>query len=466
MANKKKFLIPAVGAAVLLAVAAVCLLFKPPTQPDVPKIPLTLLDSKGNVLITAENEGQLWESEYWAYFDIVSRELQEIIVKVENCSQNEAKELLFTKGYQVQTAFDADVQKALKTIDIVWGSNCPTAGAITDLQGNLLAAGSTEPSERRYNYALERRAPCSAFKPLSVYTPAVEKGLITWSTLYEDSPYKVLSENGSDRDWPANATGKYSGKAVPVYDALKQSLNTVAVKCLHDVGVSESIAFLQNRFDIPLKEETHVVQTYGEEEVLGSLALGYPETGVTPVEMAGYYQIFANGGVYASPRAVKTVKTQEGALLYTRKDDARQAVTAETADLMNKLLQGVVERGGTGEEADCFDVQVAGKTGTGDDHEDNWFVGVTPGYSLAVWHGQNETNEAAQMFAAVVQQLYPADSTANKNFVTHKNLYQLAYCQRSGKGICPQCTTIGVGYYPSESALAVCDQCGKEEGTK
>ena len=464
MANKKKYLIPAVGAAVVAAAAACLLLFRPPAAD--PGKPLTLLDSKGNVLITAQNEGQLAASEHWAYFGVVYEELQQIVARQENCQEEAAKELLFRNGYRVQTAFDSEAAEALKTIAIVWGDICPTGSAITDLQGNLLAVASTDPAGRQNNYVQQRRPPCSAFKTLSVYTPAVEKGVVSWSTLYEDSPYKVLTEGETARDWPANASGKYSMEQTPVCEALKKSLNTVAVKCLADLGVSESIAFLQDRFNIPLKEETHVVQTYGAEEVLGSLALGYPETGVTPVEMAGYYQIFANGGIYTAPRTVKTVKAEDGTLVYQQEDTARQVIRAETADVMNKLLQGVVAKGGTGEAANCYDIQVAGKTGTGDDHADNWFVGVTPGYSLAVWHGENDGNEAAEMFAAVIGKLYSAQSTANKNFVTHKNLYQLAYCEKSGRGISPQGTSIGVGYYLSQDALAVCNTCGKEEGTK
>lgn len=464
MANKKKYLIPAVGGAVLAAAVACLLLLRPPTVD--PAEPLTLLDSKGNVLITAQNEGQLAASEHWAYLDVVCEELQQIIARQEGCQEEEAKKLLFRNGYQVQTAFDSEAAEALKAISIGWGGTCPTGSAITDLQGNLLAVASTDPAGRQNNYAQERTAPCSAFKTLSVYTPAIEKGVVSWSTLYEDSPYKVLTEGGAARDWPANASGKYSMEQTPVCEALKKSLNTVAVKCLADVGVSESIAFLQDRFGIPLKEETYVVQTYGEEEVLGSLALGYPETGITPVEMAGYYQIFANGGIYTAPRTVKTVTSEDGTLLYQQEDASRQVIKPETADVMNKLLQGVVAKGGTGEAANCCDVQVAGKTGTGDDYADNWFVGVTPGYALAVWHGENDGNEAAEMFAAVIQKLYANQSTASRNFATHKNLYQLAYCERSGKGISPQCTSIQVGYYPSQDALSVCDICGKEERTK
>ena len=319
---------------------------------------------------------------------------------------------------------------------------------------------SADVSGKQINYAQERRSPYSSFKALSVYTPAIEKGVANWSTMYPDTPYKQLAdENGQLRDWPANATGVYSQENLPVYEALRKSLNTVAVKCLADVGVTKSMEFLQTSFGIPLKEEAYVAQNYSEEEVIGNIAMGYLETGITPVEMAGYYQIFANGGVYTEPASVQRICTMDGAEIYTWDRSSKQVISEATADLMNKLLQGVVKPGGTGEAVHCYDVEVAGKTGTGDGHGDNWFVGVTPGYSLAVWHGQNDTNQASEMFAAVVNQLYMLLPDENTKFITHENLNQVAYCAHSGKTVSSACSLIEVGYFKNKDLLPVCDVC-------
>lgn len=79
----------------------------------------------------------------------------------------------------------------------------------------------------------------------------------------------------------------------------------------------------------------------------------------------------------------------------------------------------------------------------------------------AVWHGQHTSNEADEMFAAVINSLYSRLPSANRKFVTHKNLYQVAYCSKSGMAISPNCTTIDTGYFESQDALPVCDTCSK-----
>lgn len=469
--KKRTYIIAAVGLAVALAVSLGALWFffgwSPSGKESPEKKPITVYDARGNALITAKKYGDIYGTEYWSYLEVVLQEMTQIISQQENCDTAQAGKALFDREYQIYTSFDATAFEALKAIETQWGRALDTAAAITDLNGNLLAARCTDAKGKQTNYVLERKSPYSSFKALSVYTPAVEKGVANWSTHYLDSPYKQIKDDtGTVQDWPANANGVFSQKNLTVYEALRTSMNTIAVKCLKDVGVSRSIKFLQEGLGIALNQETYVVEKYGEEEVIGNIALGYLETGITPVEMAGYYQMFANGGTYIPPKAVQTVKLSDNSAWYTRQVESKQVISPATADTMNKLLQGVVAPGGTGELARCTDVEVAGKTGTGDDYADNWFVGVTPGYSLAVWHGQSDTNQAEEMFSAVIEKLYSKLPNANRKFVTHQNLYQIAYCVQSGKAFSTQCTLIDVGYFSSKNALPVCDTCKKGEVAK
>ena len=421
-----------IAVAVLICVGALWLFFretfgKPPGGNSAERKPITVYDAAGEVLITTDMAARIYEEDCWAYLEVVLAEAADIIAQQESCDLQQANIRLFTRGYKIYTAFDRTAFEALGAVKSQWGETCNTAGVITDLNGNLLAVYSSDTQGEQTNYARERRSPYSSFKALSVYTPAVEKGIVNWSSMYMDAPYKMIkNEQGVLEDWPANANGKYSNKSISVYEALRKSLNTVAVKCLADVGITEAMTFLQTGFGIPLTQEEYVVEHYGADEVIGNIALGYLETGITPVEMAGYYQIFANGGKYIPPKAISAIKQEDGASYYTRKAETKQIISPATADIMNKLLQGVVLPGGTGEMANSADVQVAGKTGTGDNYGDNWFVGVTPGYSVAMWHGQNESNQAEEMFAAVVGQLYGKLPHANRYFVTHQNLYQMA----------------------------------------
>lgn len=428
------------------------------TDPTPADSGLTVLDSYGNTLVVAPNTQELYQSEYWAYLDVVVSEAAEKIAEIEDCDPETALEYLFSKEYEIQTAFREDAFRALQAADAQRSTAFPIGCALTDLSGNLLAVYSTKDN---VNYALTQVSPYSSFKPLSVYAPAVEAGIINWSSQYEDSAYKKwTSPEGEEQDWPANFSKTYKMENVTVYDAVRTSLNTVAVKCLADLKVSNSISFLQEKLGIPLVEEAFSAEEYGEEEVIGNIAMGYLETGITPVDMAGYYQIFANGGKYTPPTAIKRISTSAGEVVYAAQNTSRQVITPETADLMNKLLQGVVKDGGTGAAAACDGIAVAGKTGTGEEKQNYCFVGVTPGYSLAVWHGENENNRAAEVFALAIEALYKDQPNANRNFITHKNLQHLIYCAESGMAMSENCSTIEEGYFGQSNIPGICDKCG------
>ena len=427
---------------------------------------LKIFDREGAVLLTAASRSAFYNTEQWAYLELAVEEAAAAVAQRENCTAQEAEQRLFQEGYSIYTAFDKTADEALGAVAATLGGEQDTAAVFADLDGNILAVRSTDKSQKQVNYATQRRSPCSSFKALSVYTPAVEMGKVNWSTLYEDTPYKqIQNDDGTARDWPSNATGTYSEKTVTVYEALRTSLNTVAVKCLADVGVQAAMEFLRTNFGIALKEEQHMLETYGQEEVIGNLALGYLETGITPVEMAGYYQMFANGGLYRQPKTVVKILDTDGAPVYFEKAEQRQVIRPETADTVNKLLQGVVMSGGTGVQARCPDVEIAGKTGTGDHYADNWFVGVTPGYSLAVWHGKSDGNHAAEAFSTAIRSFYQHRPEENRKFVTHKNLTQIAYCVHSGKAFSEHCTLIETGYFENADTLPVCDVCGNNKHT-
>lgn len=358
----------------------------------------------------------------------------------------------------IYTPYDPRLAQALKNACDLKLNQVAAGCAVTDLEGRLLAVYSTDES---VNYALQADSPYSAFKPLSVYAQALENGKINWSSHYEDSPYKQLADDsGQMRDWPANHTNTYTRQETSVYEAIRKSVNTVAVKCLADVGVSESIAFLQKKLNIRLSAEEYAIRVYGEEDVLGNIALGYLTEGVTPVDMAGYYQMFANGGKYAKPQAVMKLCDGAGNTLYQWESKPVQVISPTTAGIMNKLLQGVASGGGTGELAAVKGVQVAGKTGTGDDNSTNWFVGVTPGYSLAFWHGAYGSNIAPELFGYAVEAIYGAQPSANTNFVSYVHLQELVCCAESGMAVSGKCTRIEKGYFAAGDIPETCDSHG------
>ena len=403
---------------------------------------LTVLDAQGNTLMVLREDTNLANDPRAAYLEIVAAEVATVLALAENSSPEAVLKELFTRKLVVQTAFDQRVFDAMVAAVDAEKVSSEVGCAITDTMGNLLAAYS----RGAQNNAATPKAPYSSFKPLSVYLPAIENRQVTWFTQIQDAPYKQLTENGATQPWPSNADGTYSYEQVMICDALALSLNTVAVKVLSQVGVETSMTFLKEKLGIPLVEETQALKNTNAEEILGNIALGYLETGVSPVDMAGYYQIFATGGRYLEPAAVKSITDGAGNVLFTRSTKMTQVADAQACDVMNRMLQGVTQGKGTGTAAKLSGVEVAGKTGTGDDHSGNWFVGLIPGYSCAVWHGQAQENRAAALFGKIMQTVYEGSEAKKTQFNANDVLTPVICCAESGMPIGNNCRIIKEGY--------------------
>lgn len=416
-----------------------------------------VLDGGGQEIAALESlsdeRTELHDHAYRTYLEIVLSEAEGCIASLYEWDTQQARRYLLEEECTLYTAFDGGAFHSLQNAyEQQAGGSLSFGGAVTDLQGNLLAVCSAG-GEEGANYATAKTPPYSAFKPLSVYMPAIERGLITWSSLYEDSPVKKITDSdGRPVDWPANATGTYTHENTLLPIAIKESLNTVAVRCMQEVGVSESLGFLQECFGLSLDFEQNRLALYGEDEVIGNVALGYLYEGISPVEMAGYYQIFANGGLYYPPHALFKICDSQGKVIYERQEEGQQVIRPSTANILNHLLQGVVSPGGTGQEAACDGVTVGGKTGSGDDGY--WFAGFTPQYVCTVWHAAGAENATSRLFSAVVSGL---ENDPDARFPQCPDVQQAAYCCESGLLLSPQCRRVDVGYFATDAMPAICN---------
>ena len=416
---------------------------------------ITVYSGDGSVMESGSFD-KLSKSKHFAYIDTVISEASEIICEIEGCEAEKGKEQLFSGEYSIYTAFDEAVYDSMEAACTEYEGHCSFGCAVTTYDGVLLATYSLNEKEGdSTNYSVQKTAPYSAFKPLSVYAPALENGIINWSSTFEDSPYKQReTSTGVFEDWPQNATGTYSYENTTIYDALKVSVNTVAVKALSELGVEKSLDFLKESFDLTLSYEEDKMNELGEEEIIGNVALGYLVEGVSPVDMAGYYTIFANGGEYSKPRSVLEIRDREGNSVYTDATEAKRVISEETAYIMNELLSGVVSLGGTGERAYVDGVSVVGKTGTGTDYSGNWFVGVTPEYSCAVWHSEfGEKNCCPELFSRIISGL----EVSPKTFIRDVDVQKLVYCKESGKLLSDKCRSVELGYYGPDNIPEQCD---------
>ena len=449
---KRKTKIISLCVAVTVIVILICILVLKP------KREFTVYNQSGEVIATVE-EGYTLDDSTMVYCDVAITEAAEILSEKYECSIDKAKAMLWEENFQIYTYIDLDMQLALTEVCSKYTGKFDCGAAVTDLQGNIVATYGHSVSRDGINYATHASAPYSSLKPLGVYAQAIEKDVINWSSTYEDTAYKqIVSSDGSQRDWPKNANGEYSNKDVTIYEAIKKSLNTVAVKCLNDVGTLSSVEFLQNNFGIPLSSEQYTAEIYGEEEIIGNIAMGYLKEGVTPIDMSGYYQVFATGGVYDKPSTLYKICDEDGKEVYEREYSPKEVFSPITADLMNKLLQGVTKTGGTGVEAHCKYTEVAGKTGSADGNAECWFVGVTPEYSCAIWHGQHYKNLAPALFSRTIEKVYEGNKELKNVFAMHSNLQKLICCEESGMGISEKCTLVQMGYYVPGTQLEVCNK--------
>ncbi|NLM96169.1 MAG: PBP1A family penicillin-binding protein, partial [Halanaerobiaceae bacterium] len=287
--------------------------------------------------------------------------------KAEQAVENAIKEKYIPTIEREGVANPIQPQLALITID-------HTTGEIKAMVGGR--------GNDQFNRAYQAvRQPGSAFKPF-VYTTAIKQG---WSpaSIINDMPMLAKEEKNKPLElWPTNFGNEYKG-LVSLRTALKESLNVSAVKLIKEVGVEATIKTAEEMGITTLQP----ADRYSDRL---SLALGGLNKGVTPLEMAAAYGIFANQGIWVEPHAITRVLDSNNRVLYEARPRKRVVLSEDEAYLMTSMLQSVIaDAGGTGWRARLGNQPVAGKTGTTNNYTDAWFVGFTPRLVTSLWIGED-----------------------------------------------------------------------------
>ena len=260
-------------------------------------------DGESIWVIAAKEDTQVYS---W-YIDEVIRECQSLL------SLSAAE--VITGGFQIYTAFSPSLQSIADDLyedssffpaNASDGTPIQSAMAVVDTSSGAVRAmigGRNYTTRRGLNRATQmRRQPGSALKPLSVYGPALEAGYTTASVLLDE-------KTSFDGYTPQNAGDQYYGR-VTMRTALRNSLNTTAVRLLEEIGIDRSMEYL-HRMGIPAQDTDRNL----------SLALGSMTYGVTPVELAAAYVPFANGGIYHQPYCGSLILDADGETVYARADE-------------------------------------------------------------------------------------------------------------------------------------------------
>ncbi|WP_339748433.1 PBP1A family penicillin-binding protein [uncultured Maricaulis sp.] len=230
-------------------------------------------------------------------------------------------------------------------------------------------AGGRDYLVSQFNRAIQaQRQPGSAFKPV-VFTAALEAGYDPSSAVW-DEPVDL------DGWEPENFSGGYRG-LVTLQEALRRSINTVAVQVADDVGLPH-IVETGHRLGIasPLPE-------------LPAIALGAAE--VNLLELTAVYSVFPRDGQRFDPWFIESIANSRGEVLYEHPAIAApQVITPAIARSMSTMLQDVVISGTGHRAALAGGRRAGGKTGTSQSFRDAWFIGFTADYTAGVWVGNDD----------------------------------------------------------------------------
>lgn len=226
------------------------------------------------------------------------------------------------------------------------------------------------------------RQPGSSFKPL-VYSAALERGFSP-STIVDDLPLEIPPSYPGGPSWsPQNYEGGFLGP-ITVREALAKSRNVPTVRVLLAIGVPYAREYV-SRFGLPLQQ----IPPYP------SMVLG---TGLfTPLQMAGAYAVFANGGYRTSPYLIQRVVDAGGKTIFEAEparagEYAPHVIDERNAFLMTSLLQDVVRRGTAARAQSLGRRDLAGKTGSTENAVDAWFAGYNRARVAVSWIGFDQTH--------------------------------------------------------------------------
>ncbi|MBI3285338.1 MAG: penicillin-binding protein 1A [Burkholderiales bacterium] len=247
-----------------------------------------------------------------------------------------------------------------------------TDGAIHALVGGF------DYNLNKFNHVTQAwRQPGSSFKPF-IYSASLEKGLSP-STVINDEPISFDAGQTGGQAWePKNYDGKYEGP-MSMRRGLTKSKNMISIRILNRIGAKYGQEYT-NRFGfLPEKNPPYL-----------TLALG--AGAVTPLQMAGAYAVFANGGYKINPYLIAKITDTNGKVLAQASpekagDENNRVIDERNAFLIDSMLKDVVRFGTATKALSLKRPDIAGKTGTTNDSFDAWFAGYQAKLVGIAWIG-------------------------------------------------------------------------------
>ena len=295
-------------------------------------------------------------------------------------------------GYKIHTYQNKEQQETLNS-----------SLASTDFQGNDYAGIVIDNSSHgvtayngnsAYKILDAKRQVGSCIKPVLVYAPALNENVVTEETEVNDEKITIGSYS------PQNVGGKYHGY-ITVSDAVKNSVNTVAIKVLSYIGIDTGKMYAER-----------MGFTFDEKDDSYALALGGMTYGENLKTLTNSYTTFANAGNYADAKFVSYILDKNNHLVYKHEPREKQVLRSDSAFIMTDILKRTAKEGTAKKLADITKTEVASKTGTVGKKSGNldaYNISYTPDYAIGVWcgnldntlisiNGGNEPTQAVKKF--------------------------------------------------------------------
>lgn len=409
---------------------------------------------------------QLNESEVNNYFvDALIVNVTKDLAQKYGWDDAHAAENFYSGGYKIYATLDPVIQS---NVDEVFsnaeaygikgkdGNQLQGAFTVMDYNGRVkgLAGGIGQKTVNLglsgFNRATDAvRQPGSTMKPIAAYAPAIEQGLINYSSIVNDTAT-------SYKGWtPKNWYSSYWGNVTVQY-ALERSINTIPVYLVNKMTPQVSYEFLTQKLGITTLNENDID--------LSPLGMGGTNGGITTIESAAAYAIFGNGGIYREPTLYYAVYNQHNDVVLSHEEvEPTVAISEDTATVMNKLLQNVVYgSNGTGRGAAGYisNMKIYAKTGTSNNSNDLWFVGGTPYYVASCWCGYDtqqtisDSAIALKMWGAVMSKVH--SGLEAKSFEESSYAVSRYYCTETGLLATDACPSKSVGWYKKNNVPSVC----------
>jgi penicillin-binding protein 1A len=332
------------------------------------------------------------------FMEAVVRDLRSDLMTTKGYTEAQANNIIYNSGISIKTTMNPEIQKIVDeefcnienfSVNKNKGAGDNPAQAsitVTDpYTGHVLAMYGGY-GEKTANWGFNRareaqRQPGSSIKPILVYGPLMDMGLISPDTVVEDQVV-YLNPQTPDVPWPKNSGG-YTYGATSVRQAVYRSQNIVTA-ILYD-------QFSDRRSDCLNYLKQSGIDRTTETQI--AACLGGFNKGMSTMEMAGAYSPFVTDGTYNPAITYTKVYDRNGDLLFENPHTSVKVYqNISTVENMTSILQGVVTEGTAAGFINVKNsagqrITACGKTGTTTNNYDVWFVGYTPYYAAAVWYG-------------------------------------------------------------------------------